>query len=179
MKIRAKAGKDKIHFTSPIAERSFFEKYAGKELNIEIDDRPTTEMRRYFEGCLVPVIFYTHPHSGWRDFKDAREAVKGEFLPTKTIESVRTKTKISIVPSTNDLGKRAFRQFIDAIVYWLLENQLCSESDIDSEAYKAWRDRAPEKGAEYPPLARLKARYNELHGEDGKKLLPRPSVEEW
>lgn len=179
MKIRAKATKNSIVFTSPIAERNFFEKYAGKELYIEIDDKPTTEMRRYFEGCLVPVIFYSQPHSGWRDFKDAREAVKSEFLPKKTIESVRTHTKITIVPSTTDLSKRAFKQFIDAVVYWILENQIAAESDIDSQAYKAWRDRAPERGAEYPPLARLKARYNEAHGDNAQGAVPRKRVEEW
>lgn len=179
MKIRAKATKNSIVFTSPIAERNFFEKYAGKELFIEIDDKPTTEMRRYFEGCLVPVIFYSLPHSGWRDFRDARESVKAEFLPLKQVISLSKTKEVWIRPSTGNLSKRAFKQFIDAVVYWVLENQIASESDIDSEAYKAWRDTAPERGAEYPPLARLKARYNGEHGDNDKGAVPGKRVEEW
>lgn len=164
MKIRARATKDKIIFTSLIAQERFFEKYAGKDLFIEIDDKPTSEMRRYFEGCIVPVVFYSQPDSGWRDFKDARESLKNEFLPVQTVKTLRTEGTARIVPSTSNLSKRAFRQFLDAIVFWMLENQIASEEDIDPESYKAWRDSAPPPGEIYPPLARLKARYNELHG---------------
>lgn len=172
MKIRAKAGKNKIYFPSPIAEQRFFEKYQGKDLFVEIDDSPSTEMRRYFEGCLIPIIFYAHPHSDWRDFKDAREAVKAEFLPVRTVESPRTKQKIKIVPSTAALSKRAFRALIDQITHWLIENQIVAEADIDPESFKAWRDSAPDKDSSYPPLARLKLRYNEEHGEKGGISTP-------
>lgn len=160
MKIHAKVQNKDIVFSSDLAKRAFLEKNEGKYLSIELDETTTSEMRRYFEGCLVPVTYYTHPHSGYKTFRDAREALKLEFLPSRQISSLAGKFTARSVPSTSDLSKEQFKNFVESIVRWLVENQLCSANDIDSQAYVAWRDSAPAAGEIYPPLKRLKAVYD-------------------
>lgn len=159
MRTHARVEKGDIHFSSALARAHFFSKNNGKAIIIEPDDSITAEMRRYFEGCIVPVVYYTHPASGWTSFRDARDAVKLEFLPSKPVKSLKGKITARSVPSTADLSKEQFRQFIDAITRWLLENQLCGEDDLDSKNYIAWRDSAPGAAEIYPPLRRLKERH--------------------
>lgn len=161
MKTRVKILTHDFQFPSDYAKLRFFETNRGKDAYISVDDEPSDNMRRYFEGCLVPVTFYTHPYSGWLSFDEARDALKAEFLPAKSVASLRTHSSSRLIPSTLILNKAGFRQFVDAIVNWLLENQLCVADDIDSENYKAWRDSAPAVDEDYPPLARLKMRYHE------------------
>lgn len=161
MKARVKLSKGNITFTSLKAKAIFFEKNEGKDAIIEIDENPSSEIRRYFEGCIVPTVYYTHPQSGWNDFRDAREALKLEFLPTRNIVPIRGVPQ-KVASSTTMLTKERFRAFIEAIARWLLENEMCGAHDIDPQNYKTWQDSAPPAGEIYPPLARLKTNYDKV-----------------
>ncbi len=156
--VRARVKDKQILFTSAIAEHRFFELAEGKDLLIAIDDAPTSNMRRYFEGAIVPAVFYQNPHSGWKSFADAREAIKVEFLPryVRTIRKGRARTS----RSTTELSKAGFTKFLDVVSNWMAEQGM---EIPDPEDYKAWRDSAPEKGEIYPQLLRMKEAYDAVH----------------
>lgn len=162
MRVRASVKNGEILFSSPVAKRAFFERNNGKDAIIDIDDAPTANSRRYFEGALVPAVFYQHPKSGWIDFKDCREALKLEFLPgyTQTIGGVRAK----IARSTTELNKTGFAALLETITRWMAENGL---EVPDPDDFKAWRDSAPGSQEVYPPLARMRQLYNSA------KVLPK------
>lgn len=157
MRVRANIKHGEIVFTSPQAKRAFFERNDGKDAIIDIDDAPTVNSRRYFEGALIPAIYYQHPKSGWIDFKDAREAIKLEFLPgyTRSLQGERTR----VARSTTELSKAGFLALIEAITRWMHENGL---EVPDGDDYKLWRDSAPATHEVYPPLARMQATYNSV-----------------
>ncbi len=157
MKINIKIKNGKIEFFSDRTEHIFLKNNEGKYAHIVIDDAATSEKRRYFEGCLVPTVFYTNPHSGWQNFKEAREALKMEFVGT--VQRDLKGQSFTVARSTTELTNRQFGQLIEAVVRWLLENQLCVEDDIDPEKYQSWKDSAPGKGEVYPAMRRLKERY--------------------
>jgi len=138
-----------LTFSSAMAKAKFFE-HKGAPVILEIDDAPTSEMRRFFEGAVVPYVFYQHPTSDWETFRDAREALKVEFLPvyTKTISGDRVK----LSQSTAALSKAKFTAFLETVLRWMEQNGF---EVPDSEDYKKWRDSAPGVGEVYPPLRRL------------------------
>ncbi len=153
--IRARVKGKQILFTSPISEQRFFELADGKDVNISIDDKPTGEMRRFFEGAVVPAIFYQNPFSGWENFSDAREALLIEFLPRWAFnlkgERVRSRR------SSTELNKKSFTALLDIVTNWMLEQGM---EIPDPEEYKRWRDSAPDKGEIFPQLKRLKDLYD-------------------
>lgn len=155
MKSRVRVQKGELVFASETAKLMFFERNEGKEAYLEIDDAPTDQMRRYFEGAMVPAVYYQHPNSGWRDFGDAREALKLEFLPTYTLDMKGMRVKIA--KSTTDLSRERFSEFLASVAIWLEENGLAVP---DAEEYKAWRDSAPSAGEIYPSLLRMKQAYD-------------------
>ena len=154
MRVRVKIGKNTITFTSELAKHRFFERNSGKDGFLESDDNPSENMRRYFEGAIIPAVFYQHPHSGWEDFGAAREALKLEFLPgyTQDLEGNRVKYP----RSTTTLSKERFVAFMESVSHLLIENGLEAP---DAEDYKAWRDSAPDAEEIYPPLARMRESY--------------------
>ncbi len=154
MKSRIRIQKGEIVFASETAKRMFFERNEGKEAHIELEDAPSEQMRRYFEGALVPAVYYQHPHSGWQDFSGAREALKLEFLPAYTLDLKGLRVKIA--KSTADLSKERFAEFLSAVSMWLEEQEM---QVPDAEAYKEWRDSAPPAGEIYPQLLRMKEAY--------------------
>lgn len=157
MRVRVTIKYGELIFSSPMAKRHFFTQNEGKDAIIDIDDAPTTNSRRYFEGALVPAVFYQHPKSGWVDFKDCREALKLEFLPdyTRTLQG----EKIKFPRSTTELSKAKFFALIETITHWMMENGL---EVPDPEDYKAWSNSAPAAHQAYPPLVRMQANYNAL-----------------
>ncbi len=163
MKSRIRIQKGEIVFASETAKRMFFERNEGKEAHIELDDAPSEQMRRYFEGALVPAVYYQHPHSGWQDFSGAREALKLEFLPAYTLDLKGLRVKIA--KSTTDLSKERFADFLSSVSVWLEENGLTVPDGME---YKAWRDSAPPAGEIYPPLARLREAF------EAAKMKSRP-----
>lgn len=138
-------------------QKQFLQKHAGKNAFLMIDDAPTGELRRFFEGCIVPVYFYSHPHSGWIDFADAREHLKINFLPSKQLKHL--KHGMVVVPmSTNDLTKAQFSRFVNSVIDWMTEQGTPAEC-IDPDGYKYWRDTDLVKGGVYPPLLKLRDAY--------------------
>lgn len=140
----------------------FFERNESKEATVEIEDTPTEQMRRYFEGAVVPAVYYQHPNSGWRDFGDTRNALKLEFLAAYTLDIRGLRVKMS--KSTTDLSKDRFASFLSDIAVWLEDNGLAVP---DAGEYKSWRDSAPPAGEVYPQLMRMKKVY-----EDAKVKVP-------
>lgn len=163
MRARVKINHGEIQFSSGPARRAFFDRNEGKDCILEVDDAPTANARRYFEGALVPAVYYQHPRSGWIDFGDAREALKLEFLPGYTQDLHGTRTKIA--RSTTELSKEGFFKLTETITRWLIENAMDAP---DPDDYKVWRDSAPPAGEVYPPLARMKATY------DGARMKDNP-----
>lgn len=155
-KVTVKDGE--FHFSSPLAKHRFMELAEGKEVGLSIQEKMTPEMRKYFEGCLVPAFFYLHPGSGWQSFADAREVLKLEFSPgVRTVVGTDGK-KVKVAPSTATLSRERFTQFVEQVTNWMIEQGV--ESDVlNSEEYLRWRDTNDDDDI-YPPLARLKASYD-------------------
>ncbi len=163
MKVSVRIQKGELRYTSEAARQMFFQKGEGQDAVLEVIDEPSANMRRFFEGAVVPSVFYNHPFSGWKDFADAREALKIEFLAGYTTD---LKGKhIKYPKSTTTLTKEGFKAFLDKILRWLEENGM---EVPDSTEYTAWRDSAPPVGEIYPPLARMRTLYEE------KKLSASP-----
>lgn len=155
MKFRAIIGDKALQFGSALAEARFYE-LKGKPVTIEIDDRPSAEMRRFFEGGVVVACFYQHPRSGWTDFKECREALKLEFLPGFTKDMHGRQVKYP--RSTSELSKEGFRGFLGRIEVWFMENGLEWPSP---DEYTQWRDSGALKGEVFPPLVRMQQRYEQ------------------
>lgn len=148
MKFHAIIGDHALQFGSDLVERRFYE-LSGKPVLIELDERPTAEMRRFFEGAVVVSAFYQSAAS-WDDFKQCREALKLEFLPGWTRDLKGRQVKYP--RSTIELSKEGFREFLARIEQWFRE---CGFEWPDAESFKKWRDSGPMKGEIYPPLKRL------------------------
>lgn len=156
---RATVKNGEFVFPSPYTKARFLKLAEGKEVFLELREKPTDEMRRYFEGCLVPAFYYFHPRSGWRTFADARDVLKLEFAPgTKTLRNPVSKEFYRVAPSTSDMGKKRFGMFVESIVAWMIENGMPSDV-LESEEYKRWRDTNFDEDI-YPPLKRLKESYD-------------------
>lgn len=136
----------------------FKEKAEGKDIIITIDDEASANKRKFFEGAIVPAVFYQNPHSGWENFKECREALKLEFLPgwTKDFEGQR----IKYARSTTELSNDKFGELIQDVIRWMQEQAM---EIPDPEEYKDWRDSAPPPGEVYPQLQRLKDNYEAAH----------------
>lgn len=160
MKTRVHIGDHTLTFTSDMARHAFFERNKGKHAYLVIDDQPSAQMRRYFEGAVVPAVFYQHPNSGWVDFGECREALKLEFLPTRFVHGLTRARSMRVALSTADLSKERFRALLEQVTNWMVENGL---EVPDPEEYKAWRDSAPPAGVIYPQLLRLKTKYDILN----------------
>lgn len=145
-------------FSSPLAKHRFMEIAEGKEVKLEVQEKVTDEMRKYFEGCVVPAFFYSHPLSGWDNFADARDVLKLEFAPGVRELTAMDGSPMKVAPSTADMSKRRFTAFVEAVVEWMMENGVPYEV-LDSEEYLRWRDTNIMEPV-YPPLARLKAAYD-------------------
>lgn len=157
MKARIHIKHGEIHFSNPVARRAFFERMEGKDGIIEADEAITVNSRRYFEGAVVPAVFYQHPKSNWIVFADAREALKLEFLPSYTHDLRGNRVKVA--KSTTELTKAAFFKLLESITHWMTENGL---EVPEPEDFKAWRDSAPAANEIYPPLLRLKTGYDRI-----------------
>src|ERR1700680_3039523 len=118
MKFHAIIGDKTLEFTSQLAAARFYER-KRQPITIELDDRPTAEMRRFFEGAVVPYVFYQSA-TAWKDFRECREALKLEFLPGWTRDMRGTQVKIP--RSTIDLNKDNFRDFLGRVEVWTMDN---------------------------------------------------------
>lgn len=152
MRFRAIIADKRLEFSSDLAEQRFYE-LKGTPVIIDLDDRPSAEMRRYFEGVVVVSAFYQSV-TAWQDFKECREALKLEFLPGWT-HNIKGQ-QVQYPRSTSELSKEGFRGFLGRIEVWFMD---CGYEWPDPESWKRWRDSGPMKGEIYPPLARLKEQH--------------------
>lgn len=150
MKIKIKDGK--IGWSNASEREQFYQRAEGKYVELSIQDKPSQQLRNYFEGCLVPVYFYTHPEVGWETFRSARNSLKKEFLP-KIYDIGLDGLRYETTPSLADLNREKWENFINAITDWMIENGVNPEL-INSDAYKQWRDANPFDRV-YPPLEKL------------------------
>jgi len=147
--------KGSFTFGSPASQeraKKWLRSHEGRKVRIE-DELPISgQMRRFFEGAVVPYFAYQHfvptPDGGWRrmGFREARGALKLEFNPeyvTKLDGSRET------VAGSTKMSKAKMEKMLERIAAWFHEN---GYDFPDSEDYKKWRDSAPAVGEVYPPL---------------------------
>lgn len=159
---RAVVKDGEFHFDTPRTHALFMRANEGKEIKLEPIDKITPEIRKYFEGCLVPAFFYFHPHSHWKNFADAREAIKLEFGPGgRTISDIHGQP-IKVAPSTSNMSNKRFALMVESLTQWFMENGMPLDV-LDPEEYKRWRDTNFDIDI-YPPLKRLKDSYDRQLG---------------
>jgi hypothetical protein len=149
--------------------------YNQNRLNEEIKKRPnarwkltldediTDNMRKFFEGAVVPYFALQHSINGMpMSIETAREALKLEFNPSyaKNIQG----NSVVVPGSTAKLNKEKFRAFVEKCIEYMERNGYDIPDSID---YKNWYDSAPLPGATYPPLKRLLDVYNTQKGITG------------
>ena len=133
--------------------REFLKNHEGKDVIISLDDRESTEKRRFFEGCVTQYFYYQHPYSGWTDFRQAREVLKvefnGEWINDKDGKQIR-------IPKSTKLSNTRFTEFIEKIQDYFIQNGL---EWPDSEDFLKWQGSAPSSDEIYPPLFALRNKY--------------------
>ena len=147
--------------TIPLSEnqQAFFQKNAGKRVNIEIDERSTLEKQRFIEGAIVKYWFYQHMPGVFENFEQARDSLKtGVHHVTWTYDHHGKKiTKLRSMSEVYANNRKA-ADFIDKC------NRLFMEQGYefpDPDAFKEWEASGPPPGAVYPPLIDLMARYKQ------------------
>lgn len=156
MKIKVKIENGQISFgnekrTEVIKE--ILRKNEGEYFNLVHDNRESAKMRRFFEGAVVPYYFFQNPKSGWKNFAECRESLKLEhhftFVNNRYGESQK-------VAKSTMVNRESFSNFLEKIERDFNENGF---EWPDHKAFKAWEDSAPKAGEVYPPLLKLKEKY--------------------
>jgi hypothetical protein len=135
----------------------FLKENDGMRLKITPDEQIATQVRRFFEGAVVPYFALQHFVQGrngrWTvmDAEMARACLKEEFLPYYYYDIHGKLVQGS--KSTADCNKEEFRQFLDRILDWFMQN---GYEFPEPEPYKQWVDSQLEINVLYPPLQRLK-----------------------
>lgn len=136
----------------------------GMKIMITPADEPSGQIRRFFEGALLPYFALQHQIDGqFLTLAEARKMLKREFNP-EYVRRLDGKVETS-AGSTTGLNKAGFQKFVDDIIEYMDEN---GYKTPDSEDFKKWEKSAPMKGEIYPPLAQLINRK--------KEILARPKV---
>ena len=131
----------------------------GKRAKLSIDDDISYDMRKYFEGAIVPYFFFQSEVS-FKSIKEAREALKLEFGKKKYQRNIKGTIQILVI-STSEYRKNDFVAFLERLQGYFMENGF---EWPDSEDFKKWRDSSPMIGEIYPPLKRLVDIYNKKNG---------------
>lgn len=130
----------------------------GMKIMITPADEPSGQIRRFFEGAVVPYFALQHEIDGqFLTLAEARKMLRREFNP-EYVKRLDGKVETT-AGSTTELNKAAFQKFIDDIIEYMDENGYATP---DSEDFKRWEKSAPEAGAIYPPLAQLIHRKKEI-----------------
>lgn len=156
MKIRVKIEKGEISLGTGARVdkiKEILKNNEGEYFYLVHDNRESAQMRKYFEGAVVPYYFYQNPKSGWKNFAECREALKMEH--NFAFVNDRTGKPQKMAKSTM-MNRQAFRDFLEKVENDFRENGF---EWPDSEAYKSWQDSAPDLGEIYPPLLKLKQQY--------------------
>jgi len=157
MRLHSKITKEGEIALSPI-QKNYLSKYAGKDVEIQVDRRANLQLIKFFEGAVVP---YFHYQSGlaFKTFADARNALKLEFYPEKVL-SIKNEYVIT-AGSLSTLYEKAQRtkDFLEKIEHYFAEN---GYEFPDSEDFKKWQNSAPDPNEIYAPLLRLMNKRTEL-----------------
>lgn len=155
-----------LSFGGPVREhklREFLKKHAGRWFEGSVDDRESTEMRRYFEGPVSHAWFYINPFSGWRDFNEARENLKLEFNSYTGRDQQGNPVRYA---KSTMMSSAKFQEFLDRVQSYFMDNGF-GWAWPDPEDYKRWRDTHVDKGdEEYPPTKQLRSWYHKELGFD-------------
>lgn len=150
----------KLTFRTPYHKalfNDFVKLNEGKKIKVSISDSVSSQLRKFFEGAIVPYFALQHfvvdpQNNQWciMPYKEARECLKREFNPT----FFRDITGKSVMEgkSTNELNKKEFVGFVERCLQYFDQNGY--EVPI-SEEYNQWVDSIPDE-EEYPQLSRLK-----------------------
>lgn len=129
--------------------------HEGKGVIIEIDERESWEKRKFFEGAISQFFYYQHPYSNWKNFREAREALKlefnGEWINDREGNQQRN-------GKSTKMSNAKFTEFLGKIQADFQENGL---EFPDSEDYIRWIESAPDPDAVYPPLQKLIDKYKQ------------------
>lgn len=138
--------------------KDFLKHNDGIRLKITPDEQIANNVRRYFEGGIVPFFALQHfvvdPQNGkWctMPLKEARECLKREFNPTYFRDLSGATVKQG--ESTASLNKKEFGGFIDRCTDYFEQN---GYEIPNNEEYKNWIDSIPDFCEEYPPVVRLR-----------------------
>jgi hypothetical protein len=96
------------------------------------------KQRRYFEGCIVPLVAHYQEgmdHRSSDDCRRVREWLKMEF----NWEPVKIGGFTQRVPKSTK-GRDALQPFLERVVEWLQENYAPPPEALDPEKFKVWRD---------------------------------------
>lgn len=138
--------------------KDFLKKNVGMRLKIVPDQQIPNNLRRYFEGGIVPFFALQHfvidpQNKQWCTMsqREARECLKMEFNPTY-FRDITGKT-VKSAESTASLNKKEFQAFIDRCTDYFVQN---GYEIPNNEEYKNWIDSLPDFDEEYPPVVRLR-----------------------
>ena len=155
--MKARVQNKQIVFTSPITEQRFYEQNEGKYINIEVDDKESPKLRRFFEGGVVPVWYYLNPQCPWNSFREARDDLKVQFNGYSLDLSQGGKMH---VPHSTKTSKKKWEAFLERIHYYFTENGFDMWYPNPDE-YTAWIESAPAPDDVYPLFVTLKRMYEE------------------
>lgn len=142
--------------------RGLFKDFLKQNPNIYLKITPNEEipsqLRRFFEGGIVPFFALQHfvvdpNNKKWVTMNndEARSCLKREFNPL-FFRDLSGKV-VQEGASTADMNKVEFQGFIERCMDYFLQN---GYEFPNNEEFKAWRDSCPDIDEEYPPIARLK-----------------------
>lgn len=138
--------------------KDFLKKNVGMRLKIIPDEQIPNNVRRYFEGGIVPFFALQHfvidpDNKQWctMPLDEARECLKREFNPTYFRDLSGKIVKGG--ESTANLNKKEFVAFIDRVTDYFQQN---GYEIPNNEEYKNWVDNLPDFDEEYPPVVRLR-----------------------
>jgi len=122
--------------------RGRFRQYLAQNGPIRLKITPelpeSGKLRRYFEGCLVPLVAYyseNMDHRNGEDRRKIREWLKAEFNG----EMVDIGGRAQIVAKSTK-GWPVLNPFVERVVDWLKENYDPPAEALDPAKYKHWRN---------------------------------------
>lgn len=93
-------------------------------------------MRRYFEGCLVPLVTFYQDNLDYRNSKD-RDKVRGWLKQEFIGESVAVN---GIIKKVAISSKGELKKLVEATMDWLIENYAPPQEAVSPSHYSDWRD---------------------------------------
>lgn len=141
MNFHFQAKEGQIHFPSEYSRNAFkkhLELNEGAIFDVVKRTPESSKQRKYFEGCVVPLVTYYQEgfdHRNNKDCERVRDWLKIEF--NGEIVIVLGKTHKIAKSTKGELNKG----FLERVMDWLVENYQPPLEVLLPEKYKDWRDR--------------------------------------